>query len=139
MHTLKLRSMRIAVAHAVATMLSFGFGLLRRLPPFLHPERINCLVFRRIAPLVLIMDEGWTLVKEPPSSAKNKPMSKGTHGYDNQLESMQGMFIAYGEGVAKSVDVGRIYNIEVYQFIAALLDIEPAPHEGRGALLKVLR
>lgn len=44
MHTLKLRSMRIAVAHAVATMLSFGFGLLRRLPPFLHPERINCLV-----------------------------------------------------------------------------------------------
>ncbi len=93
------------------------------------PERFRFRAHPRISPLVLIADEGWTIGTR--ERWKTRPVTnRGNHGYDNLLPSMAGTFIAAGPSFRSGVVVPPFQSVHVYQLIARLLALDPAPNDG---------
>lgn len=95
---------------------------------------------RRAPPIVLVSDEGWTLTTRsfhtPQRAAGFK---KGTHGFDPELPSMQGIFVAHGPHFRAGSSVPRLSAVDVYPLLADLLALEPAPNSGSLAASAALR
>lgn len=92
---------------------------------------------RRIAPVVLVADEGWTFVRRPVRADEERAtFNKATHGYPPELTSMGATFIAWGPGYRKGVQIAAFDNTEVYGLVCATLDLQPAPNDGTGWLVK---
>jgi predicted AlkP superfamily pyrophosphatase or phosphodiesterase len=56
----------------------------------------------------------------------------GTHGYLNSDPKMQAIFIAWGAGIPKGVQLGTISNLDVAPTVAALLGIEMRHPKGHA-------
>ena len=56
----------------------------------------------------------------------------GTHGYLNSDPKMQAIFIAWGAGVAKGIQLGEISNLDVAPTVAALLGVEMKRAKGHA-------
>uniref|UniRef100_A0A1I7W2V1 NUC domain-containing protein n=1 Tax=Loa loa TaxID=7209 RepID=A0A1I7W2V1_LOALO len=64
----------------------------------------------------------------------------GDHGYDNRIDSMRAIFIAFGPDIGMNRVIDSFQNIELYNLFAYLLRIDAAPNNGTdGALFDVLR
>lgn len=77
----------------------------------------------RIGPIVTIADEGYIL-----STGTN--VLKGNHGFDNRVESMRAVFMAYGPSFRKNVKIGPIANVDVYPLLCELINVKCNPHNG---------
>lgn len=77
----------------------------------------------RIGPIVTIADEGYIL-----STGTN--VLKGNHGFDNRVESMRAVFMAYGPSFRKNIKIGPIANVDVYPLLCELIDMKCNPHNG---------
>ncbi len=88
----------------------------------------------RIAPIIALADEGWTVTTH--EYLKSHDFSKGQHGYDNNLRSMQAVFIAHGPAFKAGTTLPAFSNLDVYELMAYLLHLKPAPNDGT---LKVFR
>lgn len=91
---------------------------------------------RRITPIFVMADLGWSIT----SRATYNPViynytSKGNHGYDNRELDMQGIFLAHGPNVKQGHTVDQVPNLDVYNFISAILQISPAPNNGTTFLV----
>jgi len=64
--------------------------------------------------------------------------AKGSHGYDNQLTSMHGIFIARGSAFKKDLVVKPFENIHIYNLIAKILGLKPAPNDGNLELAQFM-
>ncbi len=93
------------------------------------PARFHYNTHDRIAPLITIADEGWTLTTHAAVREHGLPRG-GTHGYDNTLPSMGALFIAAGPDFLNGVVVPPFQNIHVYDLLAHLLGVTPAPNDG---------
>ena len=83
----------------------------------------------RVAPIVAIADEGWTVARRmPPDSGSSVIL--GNHGYDDTLSTMRAIFIAHGPAFRRGVTVPPFRNIHVYPLLAAVLGLDPAPNDG---------
>ncbi len=105
------------------------------------PERFHFRAHRRIPPVILLADEGWTIVRTP-RAVKALPgfFQRGAHGFDPALPSMAGIFIAWGPAFRKSTAISSFENIQVYNLICGILGLRPAPNDGTPALArKILR
>jgi predicted AlkP superfamily pyrophosphatase or phosphodiesterase len=91
----------------------------------------------RITPIVAIADEGWATTTRSRLLAKVGPFG-GNHGYDNQLLSMGALFVASGPAFKSGVVVPPFQNIHVYDLIAHLLGLRPAPNDGSLDSTRVL-
>ena len=68
------------------------------------------------------------------------PGSRGSHGYDPALPSMQAVFIARGPSFRQGAMLPTIDNVDVYPLLARLTGTPPAPNDGNPqALLPALR
>ena len=87
------------------------------------PDRWHFKNHYRIKDLLVLADEGWTVVETDhgPSSY----MSKGTHGYDNALRSMHAIFLAQGPVFKIDYFSPVINNIDIYPLVAHILRLEP--------------
>jgi len=91
------------------------------------PARFHYQAHRRIAPVVLVADEGWFV----SSRGGRVNTDRGNHGYDNRLASMQAMFIAAGPGfVTGALEIPSFPNVNIYPLICYKLGIPPAPNNG---------
>lgn len=64
----------------------------------------------------------------------------GTHGYDPHLPSMAAVFVARGPSFRSGVVVEPVENVHLYELMARLLGLRPAPNDGdRGRLSHLLR
>ena len=91
------------------------------------PERLHFRDHPRIAPLVLVADEGWTLT----TRAEARVPRGGTHGYDNAVASMAGILIARGPAFRSGGAVVPTFNtVDVYEALCAALGLTPAPNDG---------
>jgi predicted AlkP superfamily pyrophosphatase or phosphodiesterase len=92
------------------------------------PDRFSYTGHRRIPSIVALMDDGWT------ASRRNRrggyPISGGTHGYDNELPSMQALFIADGPAFKNGARVDTVLNLDVYELICHLLELKAAKNDG---------
>lgn len=80
----------------------------------------------RITAIVAIAAEGWSI----STRARGPGRNRGTHGYDNLLPSMGGLFVAEGPGLRRGTRVPAFGNIHVYSLLAALLGVPPAATDG---------
>ncbi|KAG8181347.1 hypothetical protein JTE90_007755 [Oedothorax gibbosus] len=103
------------------------------------PVRMHYRDNRRIEPIILDTDAGWTIFKEDylPS---HKWCTGGAHGYDHFFPDMRAFFTAVGPSMKKNTSVEPFLNIELYELMCELIDITPNPNNGtRGSLHHFLR
>ena len=98
------------------------------------PARWNYSGNPRIAPIILLADEGWNITDH--EYAKTHALKPGGHGYDNNLPSMQATFIAHGPAFRQGSKLPAFPNVDVYDLMAYLLHLKPAHNDGT---LKVFR
>lgn len=79
----------------------------------------------RIKDILVVAEEGWSILntKDPDTSS----VSSGTHGFDNALWSMHGIFLGSGPAFKKGYRKGPVENIHIYPLIAKILGLTPAP------------
>jgi predicted AlkP superfamily pyrophosphatase or phosphodiesterase len=103
------------------------------------PEHLHLRESRRIPPIVGIADEGWAVAKrnrKPTGKPGRQPDAGrlGSHGYDDSLQSMWGIFVATGPSFGHGVLTEPFANIHVYELLCRLLGIKPAPNDGKLAV-----
>ena len=93
------------------------------------PARFQLEGSPRVAPIVAIADEGWTIAQR--TAADPRPtIIPGNHGFDDTLPSMRAIFIAHGPAFRRGVTVPPFRNIHVYPLLAAVLGLTTAPTDG---------
>jgi predicted AlkP superfamily pyrophosphatase or phosphodiesterase len=108
------------------------------------PERFHYRNHQRIAPLVVLPEEGWVLTSRQRFAAMKEKGDlrkvKGGHGYDNGLESMRAIFIAHGKAFKQGKVVEPFENIHIYNIMTQSLGLRPAKNDGSFAVARyVLR
>jgi len=103
------------------------------------PARFHYSNSPRIAPLLVLPDEGWMLLTRKRLEEKKAKGEmnglRGGHGYDNELPSMRAIFIAHGSAFKKGVVIEPFENIDVYNLMANILGLTPAPNDGNDTLV----
>ncbi len=94
------------------------------------PPRFHYTKSRRIAPILVIADEGWSVSDHKYIEKHKDRFTGGEHGYDNQLVSMGATFIAHGPAFKKGLVVEPFENIQIYNLMAFILGLKPAPNDG---------
>ncbi|XP_063841100.1 LOW QUALITY PROTEIN: venom phosphodiesterase-like [Scylla paramamosain] len=102
------------------------------------PKRLHYVNDLRISPIVLDQQPGYRVKDVRPDSKKRDP-PQGSHGYDYIHPGMDAFFIGYGADFVQSKTVEAFQNIELYNLMCLLANVEPAPNNGTwGALHHLL-
>lgn len=91
------------------------------LPAYLHYG-----TNQRIPAVVLIAEPGWVAGLRPRPSDNNK----GDHGYDWKFSDMHSIFFAEGPAFKRGFTIDTLYNVDIYNIIADILKLKPAPNDG---------
>jgi len=102
------------------------------------PERLHFRANPRIPDIVLIADEGWQIERRPPTREHYETKKRGSHGFDNALISMRGLFVAAGPSFPKGRTIPAFDNIHIYNLICAITGLEPARNDGDNRLVRWL-
>ena len=104
------------------------------------PDRFHLKNNIRVPEVLMVADEGYTInTKQFFESRGNDYPSGGAHGFDNANPKMDAIFVAYGPAFKKEVKLGRFENIHLYEVMAKILNIEPAPNDGDiDAVMEIL-
>jgi predicted AlkP superfamily pyrophosphatase or phosphodiesterase len=94
------------------------------------PERMHFKSHPRVPGVIAVADEGWNIARRPRPGDRPGWPSHGTHGYDNIVGSMRGIFVAHGPTIVPGVRVASIDAVDVYELMAAALEVVPAPNDG---------
>jgi predicted AlkP superfamily pyrophosphatase or phosphodiesterase len=98
------------------------------------PEHLFYRNHIRIPDIVVVADSGWSIGMRPDGSSYRG----GTHGYDISNSDMHAIFYAAGPAFKGGSAVSELHNVDIYNIVAALLDIHPEPNDGdkdRAALI----
>jgi len=98
---------------------------------------------RRIGDVVVMADEGWTIVsreryRAPARAADGGVIYRGAHGYDNRLESMRAIFVAHGPAFKQALVVEPFESVDVYNVMSEILGLKPASNDGGYAAAKAV-
>lgn len=93
------------------------------------PDRFHYRDHRRIPPVIGIADEGWAVTTRAFFMGDTTRFTGGTHGFDNAVQSMHGIFVARGPRLRRGVTVEPFGTIHVYPLLTELLGLPPAPHD----------
>jgi hypothetical protein len=97
------------------------------------PAAWHCRDHRRTPPIVAIVDAGWQIMRRADRDAirdGRATASRGQHGYDQSLMSMQGVFVAAGPAFRQGATVPAFENIHIYNALARVLHVTPARNDG---------
>ncbi|XP_033745896.1 ectonucleotide pyrophosphatase/phosphodiesterase family member 5-like [Pecten maximus] len=92
------------------------------------PEEWHYKNNRRIMPVFVLADEGWTI--SPNKTESRMEPNKGNHGYDNSLMVMKPIFYAIGPNIRSGMSAPPLKSIDIYPMICELLGIPPSPNNG---------
>jgi predicted AlkP superfamily pyrophosphatase or phosphodiesterase len=86
----------------------------------------------RIPPIIGLADDGWTITshKRFADDVARKRARGGDHGYDPQLKSMHGLFVAAGPRLRRNLLAPEFENIHIYEFLCHILGLTPAQNDG---------
>jgi predicted AlkP superfamily pyrophosphatase or phosphodiesterase len=103
------------------------------------PARYGLAGHPRLPPIIGIAKDGWFITSKREVKRWGEPdrhAPGGTHGYDAQLESMRGLFIANGPRIKRGVRVAAFENIHVYDLMCQVLGLQPAKNDGDPAVTR---
>jgi predicted AlkP superfamily pyrophosphatase or phosphodiesterase len=92
----------------------------------------------RIADIVGVADEGWTIVRHRPTQPDIVVTDRGNHGFDPRLERMHGLFVAAGPAFRRGVVVPPFENVHLYNAFCAAIGLTPAKNDGDPAIAQKL-
>jgi predicted AlkP superfamily pyrophosphatase or phosphodiesterase len=98
------------------------------------PERLHFDDHHRIPEIIGIADEGWSITTRERYAENPARFEGGAHGYDPRLRSMHGLFLGHGPAFAPGTVVEPFENVHLYNLMTTLLDLEPAPNDGRSSV-----
>ncbi|MEG3183516.1 ectonucleotide pyrophosphatase/phosphodiesterase [Lysobacter erysipheiresistens] len=103
------------------------------------PDRWHYGAHLRVPPIVCQMDEGWDA--RPRERIANRPSTttRGSHGFDPALPSMQAIFLARGPAFRKGTRLPAFDNVDVYPLLMALVGLQPAPNDGDADAMAALK
>ena len=93
----------------------------------------------RLPAIFAIAQEGWFITSKKEEirwGAPDRHAPGGTHGYDPRLPSMHGLFIASGPRIRRGLKFKPFENIHVYDFMCAVLGLQPATNDGDPAVTR---
>ncbi len=106
------------------------------------PERFQYLNNRRIAPILVLPNEGWILVTrkrfEDMKASGRINTIRGSHGYDNELVSMRAIFIGHGDAFRQNYVSEPFNNKQIYNLMCKILGLKPAKNDGDFRVVKDL-
>jgi predicted AlkP superfamily pyrophosphatase or phosphodiesterase len=105
------------------------------------PARYGLAGHPRLPPVVGIADEGWHVTSTRDIdrwSVGNGHAPGGNHGYDPQLKSMHGLFIAAGPRLQRGAVVPPFENIHIYELMCKVLGVTPAKNDGDPAATRAM-
>uniref|UniRef100_A0A8C2HP17 bis(5'-adenosyl)-triphosphatase n=1 Tax=Cyprinus carpio TaxID=7962 RepID=A0A8C2HP17_CYPCA len=91
------------------------------------PDRLHYKNNGRIQPILLVADEGWTIVKN------GKLPRLGDHGYDNTFPSMHPFLAAHGPAFRKGYKMSSFNSVDLYPLMCHLMGVPPMPNNGSFA------
>lgn len=90
------------------------------------PARLHYGTSARVTPIVAVTDPGWMIAWR-----HGKPLDLlGEHGYDNENPLMRALFLAHGPDFKGGSTIDDFPNVDVYDLLARLLGVTPAPNDG---------
>lgn len=81
----------------------------------------------RTGDFFIVGKKGWSVFKTRAAGRR----FGGTHGYLNNDKEMAAIFVAKGPAFKKNYTKRRIKNVDVYNLLAKILKITPAPNDGK--------
>uniref|UniRef100_A0A8C6R0V5 Bis(5'-adenosyl)-triphosphatase ENPP4 n=2 Tax=Nannospalax galili TaxID=1026970 RepID=A0A8C6R0V5_NANGA len=116
-----------------------AYDRLKNCSPHMHvylkediPNRFYYQHNNRIQPIILVAEEGWTIVLNASSS------KLGDHGYDNSLPSMHPFLAAHGPAFHKGYKHSTISIVDIYPMMCHILGLKPHPNNGTFGHTKCL-
>ena len=102
------------------------------------PERFHLRDSPRAPPILGVPDVGWEVVTSGLARHLRARHLEGNHGQDPGDPRMHGLFVAAGPRLRSGVVTERFESVEIYNLLAAVLGLEPAPNDGDPESLKHL-
>lgn len=102
------------------------------------PDRLHYRDHERVAPLIGVADEGWSIATREYADDHPHAFDGATHGYDPAAPSMHGILIAAGPSFRQGIRVGPVVNVHLYLVMCAILGLTPAPNDGDPDLARVM-
>jgi predicted AlkP superfamily pyrophosphatase or phosphodiesterase len=91
----------------------------------------------RIPPLTGVADEGWVVLRRGQVDEYWKRSANGgQHGYDPQLPSMHGIFVAAGPAFKTAAMVPAFENVHVYSVLLQAMGLPIPPNDGDPAIAR---
>jgi len=100
------------------------------------PEQLHYSNNRRIAPIVGILDNGWSLTSHDYFESHQSFYNGGTHGYDPTHPDMHAFFLAHGPAFKSGIAVPKFENIQLYNLMTEVLNVKPEENDGDIELIK---
>jgi len=94
------------------------------------PEWMHLYDNSRLPPILGTPDPGWEVVTRERLDDPDWHLIAGDHGQDPRNPDMQGVFFATGPAFASGARVTKMEGVDVYQLLAAALEVEPVPNDG---------
>src|SRR6056297_11518 len=102
------------------------------------PERYRFKNHPRVPEIILIADLGYSITTSERLAAYG--IMGGAHGYDNEHQEMHSFFLANGSSFKQGEQTPGFQNIHLYELMAHLLNLEPAPNDGSlDSLIHILQ
>ena len=92
------------------------------------PERFRFSNHYRIPEIIMIAEMSYTITNRP--FYERRGIIAATHGYDNMEPEMRTFFVAGGPDFKQGVVVDPFESVHIYELMAYLLRLEPAPNDG---------
>ena len=95
------------------------------------PARFHYRANSRIPPVVVLAAPGWSVAtRRGDVTGHPDRYTGGTHGYDDTVAVMRALFVAAGPAFRQGVTAAPFRNIHIYDLIAGILGLTPAPNDG---------
>lgn len=102
------------------------------------PENFHIKNNERTPPILVLAKKGYfitalenTAIQIPFVQKSPGKVYNGYHGYDvNEVKDMRGIFYAFGPGFEKDMKIEAIRNVDVYNIMMHLLNLQPLPNNG---------
>lgn len=103
------------------------------------PERYGLANHPRVPAIFGVAKDGWQIASKVDVRRWQQPGRRppgGAHGYEATDQSMQGLFIASGPKIRAGMRVKPIENLHLYEFMCAILGLQPARNDGDPAVTR---
>ena len=95
------------------------------------PDTLHFEGHRRIPSVIAVADDRWSIRTERWMANNPDWTGGGTHGYDPRTKNMHTLLVAHGPAFRSSTTVEQLSLLHLYELMCTLLDVEPAPNDGR--------